>query len=555
MRSLGLLTELERERLLLLTQAKRVRRARKSLKEFTLFTKPDYSVNWHHDYIFEKLDAFIRGDILRLMLCMPPRHGKSELTSRRLPAYIFGLYPDAQIIATSYSADLASMMNRDVQRIIDDDRYIRLFPETGLMNGNNRSSSRSGGYLRNSDIFEIVGHRGSYRSAGIQGGVSGMGAHFLLIDDPFKNRAEASSPTIRKTVWETYTSALYTRLEPFEGTSGRVLVTNTRWHEDDLSGRIIEAARNGDLDGDVWEVINFPAIAEYAPPKMDPIEEPVEYDPDAVVELKPRPRVFILDSSAYDPRQEGEALWPSKYDEKALSTIRVTIGAYDWGALFQQHPSPTEGGILKRHQWSFWYPAEMQRPPQPVVVRMGDGSFYECPQIPLPQIEYQIQSWDCAFKKTDTSDFVVGQVWGVAGANKILLDQIKGRMDFPGTVKAVKALSRRFPEAATILIEDKANGSAVIASLRDSLSGIIPITPEGGKEARVNAIASTVESGNVFLPHPSCQFWVGDLIEECAAFPNATHDDQVDALSQALIRIFKNPRGSDFSFKWTHLEI
>jgi len=148
-----------------------------------------------------------------------------------------------------------------------------------------------------------------------------------------------------------------------------------------------------------------------------------------------------------------------------------------------------------------------------------------------------VQSWDCAFKDLRTSDYVVGQVWARRGGDYFLLDRIKDRLDFTATLHAIRQMSAAHPGALTKLIEDKANGSAVISVLRKELSGIIPVNPEGGKEARAGAIAPLVEAGNVWLPDPTIAPWVGDFVEECAAFPNGAHDDQVDAMSQALFRM------------------
>jgi len=147
-----------------------------------------------------------------------------------------------------------------------------------------------------------------------------------------------------------------------------------------------------------------------------------------------------------------------------------------------------------------------------------------------------IQSWDMAFKDTKTADFVVGQVWGRKGADKYLLDQVRDRMDFPATVQAVRSLSAKWPQARNKLVEDKANGPAVIATLKNEIPGLIAVNPEGGKVVRAQAASPDIEAGNVYLPDPSVAPWVHDFIEECAAFPNGANDDQVDAMTQALIR-------------------
>jgi predicted phage terminase large subunit-like protein len=172
-----------------------------------------------------------------------------------------------------------------------------------------------------------------------------------------------------------------------------------------------------------------------------------------------------------------------------------------------------------------------------VIVRMPDGTLASIVAIELPRrVDEQLQSWDCAFKDSETSDYVVGQAWGRMGSMYLLGDQIRGRMDFPATVHAVRELSGRFPGAAAKLIEDKANGSAVIQMLEREIVGILPVNPAGGKIARASAVSPLIEAGNVYLPHPLSAPWVDDFIEECAAFPNGAHDDQVDAMTQALLR-------------------
>ncbi len=235
----------------------RRRKARRSLLEFTRYTKPDYEVSWHHRLICQRLDALLRGEIRRLMVFAPPRHGKSELISRRLPAYYLGRDPDASIIACSYSAELAARMNRDVQRIIDDPAYARLFPATRLWSSQVRTVAKPGTWLRNSDLFEIVNHRGVYRAAGVGGGITGMGATLGIIDDPIKNEEEAYSATVRRNVLDWYKSTFYTRLEK----DSRIVLIMTRWHRGDLAGALLEEAA-ATPDADQWEVLSFPALAQ-----------------------------------------------------------------------------------------------------------------------------------------------------------------------------------------------------------------------------------------------------------------------------------------------------
>lgn len=472
--------------------------ARNSLLDFTTYTMPDYEVNWHHKVMCEYLDKFARLEIKRLMIFAPPRYGKSEIVSRRLPAYILGRNPDAPIITASYGADLARRMNRDVQRIIDSDAYRLVFPETRL-NGKNIKTIADGSWLRNSEEFEVVEYNGYYRGAGVGGAITGMGMKWGIIDDPFKNRQDANSATIRQGVWEWYTSTFRTRLAP----GGGILITVTRWHENGLEARLLDLAKNNPK-ADQWVVLSFPAIAE------DPVAE-------------------------YDPREVGQPLWPGRYSPDELEATRIASGSYDWDSLYQQNPTPTSGGIFKRHHWRYWKPRGSNL--LPVPVRTPEGEIVQIEAVDLPDsFDDMLQSWDCTFKDNSTSDFVAGQVWGKKQANKYLLDYKKERMDIIGTMAAIQYMAAKWPRAHAKLIEDKANGPAVIQMLRPKIDGLIAVEPNGGKVVRANAAAPSVESGNVYLPHPSLYGWVDEFIASCAGFPNAAHDDDVDAFTQAMNR-------------------
>lgn len=454
--------------------------AQNSLACFILYTMPTYIMGWVHKAICNELDRFYqaveRKESPRLMLTMPPRHGKTQIASRFFPAYALGRNPDLSIIATSYSADLSSRNNRDVQRIMESEEYGKVFPQSCLSAKNVRTTS--GVALRNSDIFEIVGHEGCYRSSGVGGGITGMGCDIAIIDDPFKSRAEADSLTVRDNVWEWYTSTLYTRLAP----GGGVIIINTRWHMDDLSGRLLEAERMG--EGDKWRVVNFPAIAE----------------------------------ADEENRKAGEALHPERYPLEQLRAIRKAIGTRDWEALYQQHPTPDGGNIFKKEWLRFYAPGDLP-----------------------DRFDQMLLSWDMTFKEGDDNDYVVGQCWGRKGADRYLLDQVRGRMGFTDTLSAFKGLADKWPQASRKLVEDKANGPAVIDSLKHAVPGIIPVNPDGSKTARAYAVTTVFESGNVYIPHPGACAWAGDYVAELTQFPGAMHDDQVDATTQALRDMERRP--------------
>lgn len=457
----------------------KIEKAKRKMIDFTTYTKPDYETNWHHRNLADALDKFVKKEIKRLMVFTPPRYGKSELVSRRCPAYILGKNPDAQIIATSYSGSLASSMNRDVQRIIDSEEYYEIFPDT-VLSGSGKGISH-GSYIRNSDMFEIVGHRGSYQSSGIGGGITGRGADYAIIDDPVKNRKDAESKAYRDSTFDWFASTLYTRLEK----DACILITLTRWHEDDLAGRLLKRARENP-DADQWHVISYPAIYSEEAKYKDPT----------------------------DPRKHGEALWPAKYDIKKLQSIKQTIGSYEWSALYNQNPSPPAGSIIQR-SWLNYY-------------KTLPGKF-----------DSIIQSWDFAFDGKEKSSFVVGQVWGVIGSDKYLIDQVRDRLNFTESVRALKNVSAKHPKAKAKIIENKANGPAIISTLKKEISGLIPIQPSGTKVERLYAVSPQFEAGNVYIPDPSIASWVNDYVEEIVSFPNAANDDQVDCTTQAISRLDK----------------
>lgn len=253
-----------------------------------------------HGILAHRLEQWQATPDARLIVMLPPRHGKSELVSRRLPAWLLGSNPDCAVMVSAYAAALANRLNRDVQRVIEHPTYGGIFPATHLAHKGRADA------VRTTDLFEVVGRRGSLRSAGVGGSITGMGFDYGIIDDPCKDREQAESPTMRDKVWEWYTSTFYTRRAP----GARILLTLTRWHEDDLAGRLLEqAARNPKADQ--WEVLRLPAVAEGV---LDP----------------------------FDPRADGEALWPERYPLEDLARVRAQ-SEYDWWSLYQQDPRQAAG--------------------------------------------------------------------------------------------------------------------------------------------------------------------------------------------------------------------
>lgn len=462
------LDELRQEKLKRLKREQLRRAAQNSLKDFILYNNEDYMMGWVHEEICETLDQFYE-DVKakkspRIIICLPPRSGKSEIISRNFPAYLFGRDPNLNIISASYSGDLASRFNLDVQRIIDSDNYKKIFPETFL---GGKSYPQ---YKKTDSLFEIVNHKGSYRSAGVGGGVTGMGCDILIIDDPFKDRADANSPTIREKTYDWYKSTAYTRLSD----GGGVIILQTRWHIADLAGQLI-SKMHSDEKADQFKVIEYQAIAEHDEKH----------------------------------RKKGEALHPERYSLAKLEAIRQTLGAYEWAALYQQHPVPKEGATFK----------------------LDNFRRYNDKNIPV-SFDRILGSWDMTFKDKKDNDFVVGQVWGKKGADFYLLDQVRGQWDFIKTLKVFIQLAEKWKRCHGWLIEDKANGSAIISTLKKHISGLKPINPTESKIARAEAISIYIETGNVYIPENSP--YIADLEDEIINFPAVDHDDQIDCMTQAL---------------------
>lgn len=320
--------------------------------------------------------------------------------------------------------------------------------------------------------LEIASHKGTIISRGILSGITGQSADLVVIDDPIKNRQEAESETYRQRLYDEFLSSIYTRLSA----KGKIIIIQTRWHIDDLIGKIATDMQ------DKMVYYNIPLEAE-------------END--------------ILG------REIGDALFPEIGKDKAWleSTKKVYVskeGQRAWLSLYQGRPVLQEGNLIKREYFKYY-------------------------SVIPDKFDEIIQSWDMTFKDSDGSDYVVGQVWGRKGVNKYLIDMVRARMDFTATLNSVVEMTMRYPQAYVKLIEDKANGSAIISVLSQKIEGIMPITPKESKLARVQAVLPMLEGGNVYLPANA--IWMEEFLDECSQFPNGKHDDMVDCMSQALSKM------------------
>lgn len=323
---------------------------------------------------------------------------------------------------------------------------------------------------------------GGVIAGGVGVGVAGLPANLIMVDDPTKNREDAYSEAHRDKVWEWFIEDIYTRLEP----DGAIVITAARRHEDDLIGRILASEDAGE-----WLVLRLPALAE-----------------------------------ADDPlgRAEGEALCPQRFNEEKYAKMRKLQGEAAFGALQQQRPAPASGLVFKT-DWVRYYTL-----PEHPILENGRA----VPMLPLTY-DSQLQSWDMSFKDNDGSDFVAGGAWKRGGANCYLMPQLEyDRMDFPTTLASVRRLTVKYPTCRTKLVEDKANGPAVISTLKHEITGMTPVEPKGDKLARAHATTHMWSGGNVWLPHPAIAPWVKGYVLEHLHFPFGAKDDRVDMTSQAL---------------------
>jgi len=472
------------------------RRARSNLLDFTRFTKKNYNVNWHHELICQKLDDFIHKKTRRLMISIPPRNGKTELVSRRLPAYLFGLNPDIQIIACSYAADLAQRNNRDVQRIITTSDYHKLFPDTNLNDSNVRSTSL-GSYLRNSDIFEIVGHTGTYVCSGIGGSITGMGMDFGIVDDFHKNREEAESLTMRNKVWDWYQDVFSTREEG----EGCIVIIATRWHKDDLIGRLLKKAEE-DPEADQWEVINLPALSD---------EEQAPYD------------------QRTGPEQP---LWPWKFSYEWLKKKRANLSVYSWLSLYQQRPVAISGNLVSESSFKFCSIRDG-------VLTLKDNYSDQYNKSYLLSQCRIIQTCDPATSINTLADYFALGTWAQTPNNELaLIDLLYEKMEKPRQIPLMRQQYHNW-HPVTQWIGSKGLGLSLFQDLRDNGLPVNKIEEFSNKIARFTTACDRISTGTVYfldnLPHK--QEFKTQLLD----FPNGEHDDMVDIVGFAVFAMINFP--------------
>lgn len=440
-----------------------------------------YVHNWHVEEISEHLEAVTKRQIRRLIINIPPGCMKSLLVSVMWPAWVWTLQPEHKWIFASYEASLSLRDARKMRNLVESAWWRMRWPDVFLPHEKARS------------VREFDNNEGGFRfSTSVSGGVTGRHGDTQVADDPLRpldiegGRAATGVKIEENKVW--WKGTMPTRMADPQ-TSARVIVMQ-RLHEKDLTGEMLA---EGAADGEKYEHLCLPMRFEVA-----------------------RKSVTIIGGDRRT--KEGELLWPERFPEAEVARLERELGSQSAAAQLQQSPSPTGGGVFKVDWVKHWGMPGTEFPNHPPLKEM-----------------HVIQSWDCTFKGLNTSDYVVGQVWGFWKVHAFLLDQVRGQWSFTETCAALEKLSAKWPKGWVKYVEDKANGPAVVNVMKDKVPGLKLVNPEGGKEARANAVQPIWEGGNVWLPHPTIAPWVGHFEHELTIFPAGAHDDQVDAMTQALL--------------------
>lgn len=466
--------------------------ARKSLTEYCQFTLPAYQVAPHHrmiSYYLERLSW--KRESNNIMFWAPPRHGKSELAAIRWPSWHLGAAPQDHFICTAYGDELARTFSRACRNVTQLPNYQALWPHKLKNDSDNKWQ------LHRKEDDE----RATYIAAGILSALTGEGANWLVVDDPVKNAEEAYSKKIRDKTWDNFITAANTRL----AAGGKKVLIMTRWHEDDLAGRLIKRALE-DKKADQWTVVCLAAINDHGTDS------------------------FIWDtrSGRKDYLKPYQALWPERFPREELNRIKATLGEVFWSALYMQRPQAAEGGVFKRSNWR----------------------YYDS----LPQLQGLVQVYDTAHAEGQENDFSAGIDLGYGTQGYPVLDAWRDKVNFPKLVakvyerwNACQERYHRYPDR--VLIENKGSGISLLQQIATNNQTGLWIFPDGtakpvpklpivpmpavvSKFVRAQGIVGYHEAGLVTLPRGAP--WHDDFVDEHSLFDKGPHDDWVDTLVHGL---------------------
>ncbi len=557
---------------------RRQARRRLTVRAFSNWLKkvsPHLTWTWkYQQHVYRQLERVANGECKRLMIFMPPRHGKSELVTVRYAAWMLKNHPKMNIIIGSYAQKLANRFSRKMRNVLADDGSLA----SALSDGKIQHDAANCDFCKNNPpkcpaataaatapaattataaaptAFRVrrinteaeweTPQGGGVRAVGVGAGITGFGADLIIVDDPVKSRAEAESATYRDNLWDWFNDDLYTRLEP----NGAIILIQTRWHEDDLAGRLLrESAEEG---GEQWEVVNLPALAEGMSPqgtrklaqgkaegrhpglepqhRSDPAgvvqtsheaaplqgAEVMEPVPEVTLPSSAHPRLISVSPSATgDPlgRAPGEALCPARYNEESLERVRKKLGSYSFAALYQQRPIPAEGGLFKRS----WF--------KNIITHAPEGLRWT-------------RGYDLAMTDTSNADYTASYRTAYDREGNLYIDGgYRARIEYPEQRKYILGRIREEADTHQHCVELSANGNAVIQDLhRDSRAlgrALRGLRAEGSKISRALPWIALAEAGKVFLVRGG---WNTQFIEEACSFPAGTHDDQIDAVSIAV---------------------
>lgn len=459
--------------------------AERSLYEFVKQAWPtvepgvEFQDNWHIEVMCDHLQAVTEGKITRLAINIPPRHMKSTVVSVCWPVWSWINTPHRKFLCASYAGALSTRDSVKSRRLLQSKWFQSRWGDRFALTGDQNQKQR---YENDKTGYRIA--------TSVDGGLTGEGGDIIVIDDPHNVR-EAESDTTRANVLEWWDQALPSRLN--DPKTGAFVVIMQRVHEKDLIGHILAKDEH-----DEWDLLCFPARHEIKHP------------------YKTRSSLRFT-----DPRtEEGELLWPNRFDEVSLARLERSLGTYGSAGQLQQRPSPKGGGILRRAWWRLW---DRMDP----VTRT----------VALPEIEYVLQSWDTAYSERDTAAYSARTTWGVfqygSRWNAILLSRWRDRVDYPSLKKeAMAAYKQEKPDA--VIVEKKASGQSLIKELRQSSIPVISYTPDRDKVARAHAASVLFEAGCVWYVDKR---WAHEVIDQCALFPAGDGADTVDTVTQAILRL------------------